>query len=94
VVDKDRMQAFFKAVASIKTEEEARKFFVDIATPAELQAMADRWLAARMLSRGKSYRAIAQETGMSVTTIGRVARYVQYGEGGYQFMLTRTKSDD
>lgn len=59
----------------------------DLCTPAELQALADRWQVVQLLNQGLSYRAINDKTGVSVTTIGRVARYLGDGAGGYAAAL-------
>ena len=76
-----------QAVLALRTVEECRNFFRDLCTPAELQAMADRWVVAEMLGRALPYREIHRLTGVSVTTIGRVARYLNAGNGGYQGAL-------
>lgn len=73
----------YAAVAALRTPEECRAFFRDLCTPAELQAMADRWAVVEHLRRGLPYRRIHELTGVSVTTIGRVARFVANGNGGY-----------
>jgi TrpR-related protein YerC/YecD len=77
------------AVLSMRTREEVRQFLTDLCTPAELEAMVDRWGVALLLAEGLSYREISQRTGVSVTTIGRVARFKDMGEGGYQTALQR-----
>jgi TrpR-related protein YerC/YecD len=71
------------AVAALRTAEECRAFFRDLCTPAELQAMADRWAVVELLGRGLPYREIQRLSGVSVTTIGRVARFLASGAGGY-----------
>src|ERR1700740_3714928 len=71
------------AVATLRTPEEVRAFFPGLGTPAELQAMADRWSVVDYLKRGLLYREIHSLTGVSVTTIGRVARFLAQGNGGY-----------
>ena len=68
---------------------EVRKFLRDLCTPAEREAIYDRWRVALLLREGLSYREISQKTGVSVTTIGRVARFIDMGEGGYQIALKR-----
>jgi TrpR-related protein YerC/YecD len=73
----------FAAVAALRTSEECRAFFKDLCTPAELQAMADRWAVVEYVQKGLPYREIHRLTGVSVTTIGRVARFVAAGNGGY-----------
>ncbi len=81
----------FKAIASIRTEEEAKLFFQDLCTPTEIQAMADRWIVVPAIKENKPYRQIHDETGVSVTTIGRVARCLLLGEGGYNLIFSRLK---
>ena len=83
--------ALYEAVLSLKTAEEARDFFNDLCTPAELQALTDRWTVVEPLIEGKSYRDIATNTGVSVTTVGRVARFLTQGSGGYQRVFDRIK---
>ena len=60
-------------------------------SPSEIEEFSSRWLIARLLSTKKSYREIASETGVSTTTIGRVARFIKYGNNGYKMILERTK---
>jgi TrpR-related protein YerC/YecD len=79
----------FTAVAALRTPEECRAFFRDLCTPAELQAMADRWTVVEYVRKGLPYREIHRLTGVSVTTIGRVARFVAAGNGGYQLASQR-----
>jgi TrpR-related protein YerC/YecD len=80
----------FRAVLAMRNLEECRAFFHDLCTPAELQALKDRWAVAELLAEGRlSYRQIHEQTGVSVTTIGRVARYLGAGEGGYAKALQR-----
>ena len=71
------------ALAALKTPEEVRAFLRDLCTPAEIQAMADRWAVVEPLERALPYREIHRLTGVSVTTIGRVARFLKSGNGGY-----------
>ena len=77
------------ALITLRTVEECRAFLRDLCTPAELQAMADRWAVVECLRRGLPYREIHRQTGVSVTTIGRVARYLAHGNGGYAIAAQR-----
>ena len=79
----------YAAVAALRTPEECRAFFRDLCTPAEIEAMADRWAVVEFLRRGLPYREIHRLTGVSVTTIGRVARFVASGNGGYTLAARR-----
>ncbi len=81
--------ALSEALVSLQTADECRNFLKDLCTPAELQALVDRWQVVNMLQQDLPYRQIHEITGVSVTTIGRVARFVSDGFGGYQTALDR-----
>jgi TrpR-related protein YerC/YecD len=81
-----------EALLSLQTPEEVRSFLTDLCTPNELQAMADRWAVVECLQQGLPYREIYRRTGVSLTTIGRVARYLAQGSGGYALAVARTSS--
>ncbi len=85
----------FAALITLKDADECRRFFYDLCTPKEISDMAERWWVARLLNEGSlSYRAIHQRTGVSVTTIGRVARFLeQENYKGYQLVLDKTQKD-
>jgi TrpR-related protein YerC/YecD len=85
-------RALFTAIVALQSVEECRSFFRDLCTPNELQAMADRWAVVELLERGLPYRDIHRQTGVSVTTITRVARYLVSGNGGYRTVTDRLKS--
>ena len=86
-------RALFGAVLTLKSVEECRAFFRDLCTPAELQALADRWAVVGLLQAGEPYREIHKQTGVSVTTIGRVARYLSNGNGGYTLAAQRLEQE-
>ncbi len=82
-------QSLCSAVASLRDAGEAERFLQDLCTPAELEAMVDRWRVAQLLDQGMTYRDINEITEVSVTTIGRVARFLEMGTGGYRTVLDR-----
>ena len=79
------------ALASMRTPDEARAFLADLCTPAEVHSLAERWHVARLLDSGTmTYREIHDATGVSTTTIVRVARFLrQEGNRGYRLLLDR-----
>jgi TrpR-related protein YerC/YecD len=89
---KAQASALYQAFLTLESEEEVRQFLLDLCTPSELEAIVDRWWTASLLSEGRSYREISEITGVSVTTIGRVARFLNMGEGGYRLALRREKT--
>ena len=82
----------YQAVLTLRSVEECRAFFRDLCTPAELEALADRWACVEGLERGLPYREVHRTTGVSVTTVGRVARYLADGNGGYRLAAQRLDS--
>ena len=81
--------AFIKAIVSLKTQEEAEAFLEDLCSPAERESMSDRWRVIKPLLAGESYRQVYQHTGVSVTTVGRVARVLREGTGAYLTIYKR-----
>lgn len=78
-----------RALVALETVDEVRRFLRDLCTPAEIEALADRWAVVEPIERGVPYREIHDRTGVSVTTIGRVARFLGSGNGGYRAALER-----
>ena len=81
----------FDAILSLKSEEECYRFFDDLCTIGELQAMTQRFEVARLLREGKTFTQISEETGVSSATITRVNKCISYGSGGYELALERSK---
>jgi len=94
IKQKNSENGLYEAMGKLRTTEEARKFLQDLCTPAELQAMADRWRIVPLIKAGVPYRQIYEETGVSVTTIGRVARFIEAGTGGYNLIYARVEDND
>lgn len=90
----DAQTKLFAAIAAIQNPAEAKQFLEDLCTPAELQAMADRWFVVPLLKSEKSYQKIYEETGVSVTTVGRVARCLMMGSGGYTLIYQRVNNNE
>ena len=81
------------ALASLSNETDMKRFLTDLCTPAELRALRERWLVAQILNEGDaSYRDINAQTGVSTTTIGRVARFLKdEPHQGYRIVLDKQK---
>ena len=84
------LKALSRAFAALERPQDVQAFLQDLCTPAELEAMADRWRVVPYLLDRVPYREIHEETAVSVTTIGRVARSLEYGAGGYRTAIQRT----
>ncbi|NLP29576.1 MAG: TrpR-like protein YerC/YecD [Clostridiales bacterium] len=81
----------FKAILSLENEEECYRFFEDIFTIKELQAISQRFQVAKLLSEKKTYNEIEEITKASTATISRVNRCLLYGADGYKLVLERIK---
>jgi len=92
-MDKPIQTDLAAALTSLKTAADMERFLVDLCTPAELRALSERWHVARLLDEGsQSYRDINAQTGVSTTTIGRVARFLKdEPHGGYRNVLNMMK---
>ena len=79
------------ALLSLKSRTEAEAFLADLCTPAEVRALSERWLVARLLNEGElSYRDIAQKAQSSTATVVRVARFLKnMPYQGYRKVLDR-----
>ena len=86
------MRDLFQTIVALETRAEAERFFRDLCTLSELEAMAHRWQVARLLEEGLPYLEIAEQTGASTTTVTRVAHWLRHGEGGYRLALDRSGS--
>jgi TrpR-related protein YerC/YecD len=81
------------ALAALGSEAEVRAVLRDLCTPAEVRTLAERWQVAKLLDEGgMTYREIHDATGVSTTTIVRVARFLKEEQnGGYRLLLDRMK---
>jgi TrpR-related protein YerC/YecD len=89
---KSAARSLSEALLSLESAQEVRQFLEDLCTPAEVEAMVDRWRVAQLVDQGYSYRDIREMTEVSVTTIGRVARFIEHGTGGYRTALDRLEN--
>lgn len=87
------IKALCKAFLLLKTEKETYNFLKDLCTPAELNAIAERWQICQCLNQGSSYREIHAQMGSSLTTISRVARFLKDEPyQGYSVLLERVNN--
>lgn len=80
-----------EGLMALRSVDEMRAFLRDLTTPAELEALTDRWRVVPFLMDGVAYREIHDRTAVSVTTIGRVARFLAGEHGGYALAAKRLR---
>ena len=78
-----------EAILSLRNLDEAQRFFRDLCTLQEIEALTHRWHAARLLDQGLPYLEVAARTGASTTTVTRVAQWLRRGADGYRLVLDR-----
>ena len=91
IAKKEKSDGLYRALLTLKTEEEVYKFFQDLCTVMELRSMEQRFEVACMLNKGMIYNDILEKTGASSATISRVNRCLNYGADGYRTVLPRLK---
>jgi TrpR-related protein YerC/YecD len=91
---KPRNEDMYNAILSLKDLDECMRFFDDLCTVTELQAMEQRYHVAVCLDKGMIYNDILAETGASSATISRVNRSLQYGAGGYGIVFDRLREQN
>ncbi len=84
-----REVALVRAVLSLKTADEARRFFRDLLTPDEIEEFSKRFQTAEMLTKKVPYSVIEKKTGLSSTTVARVSKWLNGKEGGYRRVIAK-----
>ena len=84
----------FEAILALETVDECYKFFEDVCTVKEIQAISQRLEEEKMLMEKKVYSDIVKETGASTATISRVNRSLTYGNEGYDLIFKRLNKQE
>ena len=82
----EKIRQLYRLIADMKTEEDCRALFSDLCTEKEIEKMAERVYAARLLLEGKTYNQVMAESNISSATLSWVSRSVQYGRGYSRFL--------
>ena len=82
----EKIEALYRLICKLETPENCKDFFEDLCTQKELEKMAERVFAARLLMEGNTYNQVIAQSDISSATLSRVSRCVQYGKG-YSQML-------
>lgn len=77
----EKLDALYQLLAGVDNAQDARALFEDLCTVKELENMAERVFAAKLLMEGKTYNQIIAQSDISSATLSRVSRCVQYGKG-------------
>ena len=77
----EKIEALLRMILTLDNMEDCRALFDDLCTRKELEKMAERIYAAKLLLEGKTYNQVMGEADISSATLSRVSRCVQYGNG-------------
>lgn len=84
----EKITELYRIIANLNSVEECQLLFDDLCTHKEVEKMAERVYAAKLLMEGKTYNQVIAETDISSATLSRVSRCVQYGKG-YSTLLKK-----
>lgn len=79
--DQTKIEELYRLIAQITDPEDIRALFDDLCTRKEIENMAERVFAARLLMEGNTYNQVISQANISSATLSRVSRCVQYGSG-------------
>ena len=91
IAQKEKSDLLYRAILTLKNEEECYSFFQDLCTISELRSLAQRYEGATLLNDGMLYSDMLEKPGASSATISRVNRCLHYGADGYQAVIPRLK---
>jgi len=77
----EKITELFRIISELDSIEACQALFDDLCTKKEIEKMAERLYAAKLLMEGKTYNQVIAETDISSATLSRVSRCVQYGKG-------------
>ena len=85
-ITKEDIDNLYKVLIRLQTLEDCEDLFADLCTNKEIEQMAGRIKAAKLLEEGKTYNQVMEQTNISSATLSRVSRCVQYGKGYRKFL--------
>lgn len=87
-ITKEMIEELYNLIVSVDNAEDCRNLFDDLCTYKEIEQMAQRVKAAKLLIAGKTYNQVINETDISSATLSRVSRCVQFGKGYSKLLKT------
>ena len=84
--DNADIKELYSLILSLESKEDCCDLFEDLCTAKELEQMAQRVRAAKLLISGKTYNQVMDQCEISSATLSRVSRAVQYGKGYKKFI--------
>lgn len=82
----EKIEELYRLILQLDSLEDCRNLFADLCTIKEIEKMAERVYAAKLLMEGKTYNQVIAQADISSATLSRVSRCVQYGHGYSKFL--------
>ena len=77
----EKITELYRIISQLDSVAQCEELFDDLCTKKEIEKMAERLCAAKLLMEGKTYTQVIAETDISSATLSRISRCVQYGKG-------------
>lgn len=84
----EKVKDLYEAILQLNSEKESYDFFDDLCTPKEIEQMAERYAAAKLLLEGETYESVIKKTNISSATLSRVSKCIKNGTG-YKTIIER-----
>ncbi len=82
----EMIDELYSVLLSLKTKQDCIDLLEDLCTHKEVENMAQRICAARLIEKGETYNQVIEKTGISSATLARVSNCVKYGKGYKKFL--------
>ena len=89
-INEQDLTELYEVITSLNSVEESKKFLADLCTFKEVEQMAQRISAAKLILKGATYEEVISKTEISSATLSRVSKAVKYGSG-YKSVLTKNE---
>ena len=91
ITKQEKRAQLYGFLAQIRETEDIAHLLEDLCTQKEIESMAERLFAAKLLLEGNTYNQVMAKADISSATLSRVSRCVQYGNG-YSRLLRQITS--
>ena len=85
-IDKEMINELFELIVSMENTDDCKALFDDLCTIKEVEQMAQRVRAAKLMLEGKTYNQVTEATDISSATLSRISRCIQHGNGYSRFL--------
>ena len=89
----ERILHLCQLFADIQNPADIMALLEDLCTRKEVENMAERVFAAKLLMEGNTYNQVMSQVSISSATLSRVSRCVQYGSGYSRLLKTEEKEE-